>query len=243
MEGFTVLSQISNEVLVAVAVGLLVVLLAFFFVFKLAFPSRGNTILLTGPSDSGKTVLFFQLKEGEYVDSVPSMKENDAQFPIFGCSPSKVLHVVDIPGHNRLRQRVSEFLPIATAIVFVLDSTSISSSVHHVAEHLYDILTNRQVHNKKIPVLIACNKSDLTMAKSCEVVKEALLKEINKIRNTKTAMPSSQDDEMEEEQVFLGFEDEAFDFEQLPMNVTFEKCSAKTASIAAVKQFILEIVR
>ena len=62
MEGFTVLSQISNEVLVAVAVGLLVVLLAFFFVFKLAFPSRGTTILLTGPSDSGKTVLFFQVQ-------------------------------------------------------------------------------------------------------------------------------------------------------------------------------------
>lgn len=32
------------------------------------------------------------------------------------------MRVIDLPGHQRLRYRLREFLPVARAIVFVVDS-------------------------------------------------------------------------------------------------------------------------
>ena len=79
--------------------------------------------------------------------------------------------MVDIPGHDRVRFRYVEFLPVTRSIVFVVDSTTITRKIRPAAEYLYDILAQPQVQKQKIPVLIACNKSDMITALPTDKIK------------------------------------------------------------------------
>lgn len=76
-----------------------------------------------------------------------------------------------MPGHDRVRYRYADFLPVTRSIVFVIDSTSVSRQIRPVAEYLYDVLAKPIVQKQRIPVLIACNKSDMITALPTEKVK------------------------------------------------------------------------
>ena len=52
---------------------------------------RGNSIVICGGMDSGKTVLFYYLKSGKFRDTLPSMKENVAEFTISHPDANEVL--------------------------------------------------------------------------------------------------------------------------------------------------------
>lgn len=82
--------------------------------------------------------------------------------------------MVDIPGHERLRFKFSEFMPIARAVVFVVDSASVPRQTRLLAEYLYDILSNKFTQEERIPVLIACNKTELLTAFRKERIQTAL---------------------------------------------------------------------
>jgi signal recognition particle receptor subunit beta len=76
-----------------------------------------------------------------------------------------------MPGHDRVRYRYADFLPVTRCIVFVIDSTSISRQIRPVAEYLYDVLAKPVVQKQRTPVLITCNKSDMITALPVEKVK------------------------------------------------------------------------
>jgi len=42
--------------------------------------------------------------------------------------------MVDIPGHERLRFKFSEFMPITRAVVFVVDSATVARQTRLLAE-------------------------------------------------------------------------------------------------------------
>lgn len=52
-------------------------------------------------------------------------------------------------------------------IVFVIDSSTFGKKSRDVAALLYDVLYESE---KKVPVLIACNKQDCSLAKSSQVL-------------------------------------------------------------------------
>lgn len=45
----------------------------------------------------------------------------------------KKLHVVDVPGHPRLRSTFDERVPDAGAVVFMLDSSTFAANKHDIA--------------------------------------------------------------------------------------------------------------
>lgn len=115
---------------------------------------RATKILLTGICNSGKTALFFKLR-GDYPSgdsgmprTLTSMKENVG---VFRVSPNlvsadenderaqriagmtKLMHVVDLPGHDRLRPKLAENLPEAVAIVMLVNSAEITNELTQVA--------------------------------------------------------------------------------------------------------------
>uniref|UniRef100_A0A804R8C6 50S ribosomal protein L9, chloroplastic n=1 Tax=Zea mays TaxID=4577 RepID=A0A804R8C6_MAIZE len=72
--------------------------------------SRPNTIVLSGLSGSGKTTIYYQK------DKV------------------KPMHVIDVPGHARLKPKLDEVLPKVAAVVFVVDAQDFLSSMQAAAE-------------------------------------------------------------------------------------------------------------
>nr|KJB21013.1 hypothetical protein B456_003G186100 [Gossypium raimondii] len=101
--------------------------------------AKSNTVILTGLSGSGKTVLFYQLRDGSvHQGTITSMEPNESTIVLNSDSnkrKSKPVHIVDVPGHSRLRPKLDEFLPRAAGIVFVVDSLEFLPNCHLASEN------------------------------------------------------------------------------------------------------------
>ncbi|KAI9315187.1 signal recognition particle receptor beta subunit-domain-containing protein [Dichotomocladium elegans] len=222
---------LSLTALAALVVALIAVVIAVFLKQK----SAKNTILLLGISDAGKTALYTRLRYGKFVPTVTSMKENEGPLVV----GSKTFDLVDIPGHERVRLRYTEFLPVTRSIVFLVDSTTIARQVREVGEYLYNVLAERKVQQQSIPVLIVCNKADMITALPKEKIIQRLEAEMNRLRSTRTAAVEKQaTDGNEEQEAFLGYEGEDFHLDQLDNDVQFEVCSVEKDELDAVMDFI-----
>ncbi|KMZ67913.1 Signal recognition particle receptor subunit beta [Zostera marina] len=213
-----------------------------FFVFlivRLLKYSKSNTVVIAGLSGSGKTVLFYQLRDGSaHQGTVTSMEPNDDRFLLHSESEKKGkknhVHVVDVPGHSRLRPKLDDFLPQSAGLVFVVDSLDFLPNCRAAAEYLYDILTKAAVVKKKIPVLILCNKTDKVTAHSKEFIKKQLEKEIEKLRVSRTAISTA---DITNEYT-LGVPDEVFSFTQCRNKVLVGEASGLKGEISQLEQFI-----
>ena len=150
---------------------------------------RGDSLLLIGPSGAGKTALFLQLTKGNLGQgTVTSLKANEGTATLPGLkAPVKT---VDLPGHTRLRGLTEKRLSSARAVVFVLDSVEVSgaSYVRGAADMLYDVLGNPTVQKSRVPVLVACNKMDLSSAHTAEFTRKRLEKEMEILRGSRASM-------------------------------------------------------
>ncbi|KAK9099697.1 hypothetical protein Scep_023127 [Stephania cephalantha] len=230
-----------------VAVGVLVLTLIIFLSIRLFKRTKSNTIILAGLSGSGKTILFYQLRDGSsHQGTVTSMEPNEGTFVLHSESDKplqkgkiKPVRIVDVPGHARLRPKLDDYLPQAGGVVFVVDALDFLPNCRAAAEYLYDILTNARVVKKKIPVVILCNKTDKVTAHTKEFIRKQLEKEIDKLRASRTAI-SSADISSE---FTLGVNGEAFTFIQCHNKVSVAESSGLTGDVVQVEQFIRENVR
>ncbi|KAF9355459.1 hypothetical protein BGX26_006504 [Mortierella sp. AD094] len=197
-----------------------------------------NTILLTGLPFAGKTATYYLISHNKAVETVASIKENETDIALI--EGQKPIHLVDIPGHERLRFKFSEFMPIARAVVFIVDSSSVPRQTRLLAEYLYDILSDKFAQSERIPILIACNKSDLLTSFKKERIQTLLETEINKLRQTRTAALDTQDSEGNEN-VFLGFEGKDFSFQDLENDVEFIEYSAENKDIENIKDWMTSV--
>ncbi|XP_022756720.1 signal recognition particle receptor subunit beta-like isoform X2 [Durio zibethinus] len=212
--------------------------------FRLFKRTKSNTILITGLSGSGKTVLFYQLRDGSsHQGTVTSMEPNEGTFMLNSESNKKgkikLVHLVDVPGHSRLQPKLDEFLPQAAGIVFVVDSLEFLPNSRLVVEYLYDILTKASVVKKKIPLLICCNKSDKVTAHTKEFIRKQIEKEIDKLRASRSAISAADISN----DFTLGVPGEAFAFSQCRNKVTIAEASGLTGEVERVGQFIREHVK
>ncbi|XP_015695704.1 signal recognition particle receptor subunit beta-like isoform X1 [Oryza brachyantha] len=235
--------QPPEQIYLAVAVVAVTVLLLVAGVSCLK-SSKPNTIVLSGLSGSGKTILFYQLRDGSsHQGTVTSMEQNNDTFVLHSelerKGKIKPIHVVDVPGHARLKPKLDEVLPQAAGIIYVVDALDFLSTVQATAEYLYDILTKATVVKKRVPVLIFCNKTDKVTAHSKEFIKKQLEKEINKLRESRNALSSADITD----EVKLGNPGEAFNFSQCQNKVTVAEGAGLTGNVSAVEQFIREYVK
>ncbi|KAK7386785.1 hypothetical protein VNO78_27121 [Psophocarpus tetragonolobus] len=206
--------------------------------------AKSNTVLLTGLTGAGKTVLFYQLRDGSvHQGTVTSMEPNHSTFVLHSEATEKrkvrPVRVVDMPGHSRLRTKLDDYLPQAAAIVFVVDAVDFLSNCRPASEYLYDILTKGSVVKKKIPLLILCNKSDKVTAHSKEFICKQMGKEIDKLRESRSAISSADI----ANEFTLGVPGEPFSFNQCHNKVSVQDASGLTGEISQLEQFIREHVK
>lgn len=205
---------------------------------------KSNKIVLAGLSGSGKTSLFYQLRDGTtHQGTVTSMEPNEDTFVLHSESEKsgkvKPVHVVDVPGHPRLRSKLDDHLSRAAALVFVVDALDFLPNCRAASEYLYDILTKESVVKSKIPILIACNKTDKVTAHSKEFIRKQLEKEIEKLRSSRTAISSA---DIKDEYT-LGVPGETFAFHQCVNKVSIAELSCVNNEISQVEEFIREHVK
>ncbi|KAL6435494.1 hypothetical protein ACFW04_005458 [Cataglyphis niger] len=201
----------------------------------------GHNILLTGLSDSGKTLVYARLLCSKFVKTYTSVKENVGDIAINNCS----LRIVDIPGDERLRSKYFEkYKSSARGLVYMIDSVTIQKEIRDVAEYLYNVLSDFNIH--RVPILILCNKQDQTMAKGCMVIRAMLEKEINLLRMTKISQLEATD--ASSANVFLGKQGKDFEFSHLDLHIdfaesyAFNKDSQTSADIEELNKWLHKII-
>jgi len=219
----------------------IILVLAYWIASRVLFGrgGRGDSIVLVGPINAGKTRLFYELFDGSYRSTVSSMAVNTARFvPTQLITGKRVAYrYVDFPGHLSLRPRFKEYLPSARALIFMVDGAD-DEQIPNVARDLFSLLTNDQVAARsRVPILVAVNKSDLSASKTAEQIAAALLPLIDKQRDA-AIVPDLQMDGSAVKTLQLGKQNQPFRWEQSPVPVRFASISVQSKKLDPLLQFI-----
>mmetsp|Transcript_5758 Transcript_5758/g.16276 ORF Transcript_5758/g.16276 Transcript_5758/m.16276 type:complete len:255 (-) Transcript_5758:52-816(-) len=196
---------------------------------------RGDTVLLLGQCGSGKTALFFKLRDDDgAVQTVSSLKPLRDSFAIKALEGSPTLDFVDCPGHPRMRGRGAELLKEAKCIVYLVDSED-KPKLKDAAEHLYELLTHPDLLQLHTPILLALNKTDLSTARTEKFILDELDREIEIMRNSRGAALEGQD----AADSYLGIEGEKFKLLQhAPCPVQTCRISVKKPALDPLYDFL-----
>ncbi len=158
--------------------------------------------------------------------------------------------MVDYPGHDRLRGHLNHFLPIAGAIVFVVDSVNLPKEIQNAAGFLYTLLTSTRIVENTTPIIVFCNKSDLETAKSVEFIKTELevelyvvVRALFSLRKRSTKQRQTRRQMIDANEVFLGLESKDFTFDDAPVEVRFCRGSVLAGNIAELSGAVSGILQ
>ena len=162
------------------------------------------------------------------------------------------LSIVDIPGHFNFRLKVQQYMERAKGVILVVDSRD-KDKISEAAEFLFDILSNNRLVKQRVPILVACNKQDLNLAKRAVQIEREFSTEFDAIRKVRKAsreqenettgggIGSVTDDALTtvDQTIFDDLKGK-FSFEQIPQaSVTFIDCSVQQAEVDDVYRFLV----
>ncbi|CEM16418.1 unnamed protein product [Vitrella brassicaformis CCMP3155] len=210
--------------------------------------SRGDLLLIAGQCDAGKTALFHYLRSGDFPETVSSLKPNTDIINVLhkdegdasssGGGGVGGIEVCDYPGHQRLSHGFFGHLKRARCVVYVIDATD-KAALKNVAEHLYEIFTHPATNKLRPPLLLACNKSDVPTARKPDMVKDDIEREIERLRQSRSATLEGQD----EADNYLGVDGETFKLDMAPCRVDMCRMSVKKAEVQDVIKFLADNYR
>jgi signal recognition particle receptor subunit beta len=151
-----------------------------------------ETLLLCGPSNAGKTRLFYELCHNRSnVPTLTSMKMN------VDVSDDGI-RFMDYPGHRSALGTLVESLLKENShssrihIVLVLDS---SQPVQSAADILFQLLHVAHSFPRRISVFVACHKCDLSNAKNHKRIRIQLRTELERMLKLASTTSSGDDDD------------------------------------------------
>lgn len=128
--------------------------------------NHGTNLFLCGITNSGKTLLFNSLTLNKNKINSNSLSINHGIMTLDYLStdrPIKKVHVIDIPGHLRTFQHdLYVYKTSIKGIIFVIDSTTIEKDLKNICDYLEKILCDKYIQDQHLPVLIFCNKQDIS---------------------------------------------------------------------------------
>jgi signal recognition particle receptor subunit beta len=135
-------------------------------------------LLLCGPSGGGKTTVFQRLTVGFSSPTHTSVAVNVGA----GTGAASKFRVVDCPGHPRLRDAITPYLPQAKVIAVVFDATAAADEQQGapaVATLLHGFMSSKATEGAQI--VIACNKREDPASYSASAVRRMVEREMTRI--------------------------------------------------------------
>ena len=174
-----ILSVSINTILVIV-ISTILLFLIYKFLFSKGTSKKRNTIMIIGPSLSGKTTFFYYLLGQKNSKTVISMQINKVEnYSSELISKFNNYTLMDIPGTGYFKDRIIDFLDDTLILLLFIDSSE-KNSIVQAAEYLYDILNSDKL-NDNLKIFICCNKQDTWFHKSKKMVENELSKEIENL--------------------------------------------------------------
>eukprot|EP00929_Paragymnodinium_shiwhaense_P101614 TRINITY_DN64758_c0_g3_i1.p1 TRINITY_DN64758_c0_g3~~TRINITY_DN64758_c0_g3_i1.p1 ORF type:complete len:310 (+),score=78.45 TRINITY_DN64758_c0_g3_i1:65-931(+) len=198
----------------------------------------GNKVLLFGQNNSGKTALFFKMRDPqEQVNTVSSLLPNSDTLrlsPSPDVEPMAPVEVVDYPGHRRMRGKAFDIVPDGRCIIYMIDSED-KPKMKDAAENLYELMTNRDLCELHTPILLALNKIDSVSARTQKFIIDEIEREIETMRHSRSVALEGED----QVDSYLGVEGEKFKLlEHAPCPFEVCRVSVKKNELEPIYEFI-----
>ena len=138
-----------------------------------------NTIMIIGPSQSGKTTFFYYLIGNENQKTIMSMKPNELNDMKISFLNNKY-DIIDYPGTGYYQEMIINKI-IQTKIILLFIDSSDKNSIVQSAKYIYDIL-NSDKFDLDTNLVICCNKQDNNFPKTKKIIEDELNKEIENLK-------------------------------------------------------------
>ena len=174
-----ILTTSINTILV-ITISTIVLILIFRCLCSKSSSKKRNTIMIIGPSLSGKTTFFYHLLGQKNSKTVVSMQINKVEN--YSCeliSNINNYNIMDIPGTGYFKDKILDYLNDTLILLLFIDSTE-KNSIVQAAEYLYDILNSDKL-NDDLKIFICCNKQDAGFPKSKKMIENELSKELENL--------------------------------------------------------------
>ena len=118
---------------------------------------KGVIILMLGLDDAGKTTILYQLKMGETVNTIPTLKFNVETIE----HKNFKFTIWDVGGQDKIRHLWIHYSDNIIGLIFVVDSND-QDRIDEAAGELKKLLEAEEL--KDCPVLVLANKQDINGA-------------------------------------------------------------------------------
>ena len=202
-----------------------------------------TTLVLCGPSASGKTTLFQALVEPERPrkPTHTSMKVNAAWAVVpAGAKAMRRFEVVDCPGHLRLFDLTLDAFRSAKVICIVVDGVRVQDEhggAASLASMLMTVLTAKETLGARI--VVACNKRDEISSFSSRALQKLTEKELKqRLAQRSSGGVAAGSEKLKKSETLTLDENGEFDWDQCPRQIVFCDISGR----APEGKFVLDPV-